>query len=73
MITQHSIIQYDIIWYDRVRERIRKKETRISRNNLEKIIMTMFLHVNSKEESDTKKVRMREGEEKRKEKVKKSY
>ena len=70
MITQHSIIQYDIIWYDRVRERIRKKETRISRNNLEKIIMTMFLHVNSKEESDTKKVRMREGEEM---KVKKGY
>ena len=43
---------------------------RISRNNLEKIITTKFLHVNNEEESDTKKVRIREGEEKGTVKVK---
>ena len=35
--------------------------------------MTMFLHVNNEEESETKKVRLREGEKKRTVKVKKGY
>ena len=71
MITQYNIIQYDIIWYDRVREKMRKWETEIIRNNLEKIITTKFLQV--KKKVTEKKVRMREGEEKGTEKVKKGF
>ena len=40
---------------------------------MEKIITTNFLHVNNEEESDKKKVRMREGEEEGTVKVKKGY
>ena len=40
---------------------------------MEKLITTNFLHVNNKEESDAKKVRMGEGKEKGTEKVKKGY